>query len=269
MGYGFSLGPQFCALAKRSVITLHEFSLAHPLRKLSLLPFTLRCRRLVMTSEFEKRSLVAQMPWAGRRIRVIPIGSNIPSPRAFSGEARKQIAYFGLIMPRKGLEDFITFAKFVRTAKLEWDLLVIGKIPPRHAAYAKALMNSANAQVNWLLDHGPEEISELLRRTTLGYFPFPDGASERRGSLKAAMATGVSCITTRSDQTPDALADAVAFASTPREAFEVALRLMKSPEERQSLSQRALMYSQSFSWEKIAQAHIELYRELNAPMAGT
>jgi len=266
MGYGFSLGPQFCALAKHSVITLHEFSFAHPLRKLSLLPFTMHSRHLVMTSEFEKQSLIAKMPWAARRIRVIPIGSNIPPSRFLAGEARKQIAYFGLVMPRKGLEDFIAFSELVRAAELEWDLLIIGKIPPRHAAYAKGLMNSANSQVNWLLDRSPEEISDVLCRTSLGYFPFPDGASERRGSLKAAMAAGLPCITTCTEQTPMALADAMAFASTPHEAFDLALRLMDAPAERNRLSQSALTYSQSFSWEKIAQAHIELYRELNPSM---
>src|ERR1700728_4699930 len=75
-GYGYSLGPQACSLAARSVVTLHEFSLAHPLRKASLLPFTLRAHQLVMTSDFEKVALLDRMPWAAQRITTIPLGSN-------------------------------------------------------------------------------------------------------------------------------------------------------------------------------------------------
>lgn len=266
MGYGFSLGPQFCALAKHSVITLHEFSFAHPLRKLSLLPFTLRSRHLVMTSEFEKRALIAKMPWAARRIRVIPIGSNVPAPRPPSVEPQNCVVYFGLIMPRKGLEDFIELSRLVRSKGLDWDLAIIGQVPPRHAEYAKALMKtSLPYQVRWILGRSSKEVSDILSQATLGYFPFPDGASERRGSLKAALTAGLPCITTYTEQTPPELAKALKFAATPLDAFEMASRLMVTKAARDQLSQAGVKYSESFSWEKIAEAHIRLYRDLSAP----
>jgi glycosyltransferase involved in cell wall biosynthesis len=268
-GYGYSLGPQLCSLVRPSVATLHEFSLAHSLRKVSLLPFTLRSPYLVMTSEFEKRSLMAKMPWSGRRIRVIPVGSNLPARRVLSEEPKKRIAYFGLIMPRKGLEDLIEFSNLVRKNGLDWETVIIGRILSRHASYAKNLIDRSHPdRVRWILDRGPEEISELLSRTTLGYFPFPDGASERRGSLKAALAAGLPCITTRTGQTPPAMSEAVVFASTPVEAFELALRLVNSPEERRRLSQSALDYARSFSWETIAQAHVQLYRDASSFLDG-
>ncbi len=268
-GYGHSLGPQLCSLLRPSVTTLHEFSLAHPLRKISMFPFTLRSPRLVMTSEFEKRALAAKMPWAARKIRVIPIGSNIPaSPNLVRG-GRAPIAYFGLIMPRKGLEGLIEFSRMVRDRGLDWEVVVMGRILSRHADYARRLMeSSAQHPMRWMIDPGPEEIAEQLSRSALGYFLFPDGASERRGSLKAALAAGLACITTRSQRTPAELAQAVAFASTPLQAFELALRLMNATEERQRLSRKAQEYAQSFGWEKIAEAHVQLYEELWAGLGG-
>jgi glycosyltransferase involved in cell wall biosynthesis len=202
------------------------------------------------------------MPWATRRIRVIPVGSTI-SPSNLSEESQERVAYFGLIMPRKGLEDFIEFSRLVRARGLDWDLVMIGRILSRHADYAKKLIDSSLPyRVRWILDPGPEEISEILSRTRLGYFPFPDGASERRSSLKAALTVGLPCITTRTEQTPRELSRVAVFAATPSDAFESALRLMAATEERQRLSQCALEYSRCFSWETIAQAHVKLYLEL-------
>ena len=117
--------------------------------------------------------------------------------------------------------------------------------------------------VRWILDRSPEDVSELLSGGGLAYLPFPDGASERRGSLKSALAAGLPCITTQTEQTPDDLAKAVAVAATPQEAFGLALHLMGSREERQRLSLAALEYARNFSWDRIAQSHIELYNEVS------
>ncbi len=262
-GYGHSLGPQLCAMARASVVTLHEFSFAHPLRKLSMLPFALRSLRLVMTSEFEKRSLLSKMPWADRRIRVIPIGSNIPPAVVPSGEPRKRLVYFGLIMPRKGLEDFIELARLVRADGLDWELVMIGRILERHTAYAQRLRELSFAHgVRWVIDPGPEEIAGLLSHAQIAYFPFPDGASERRGSLKAALAAGLPCITTLSERTPPEMRQAVAFAASASDAFALAARWMQFPQERQKLQDAALRYAQSFSWETIAAEHVRMYEEL-------
>jgi glycosyltransferase involved in cell wall biosynthesis len=263
MGYGHSLGPQLCSLARRSIVTLHEFSLGHPLRKLSLLPFTLLSPRIVMTSEFEKRSLTRMMPWAEARIRIIPNGSNIQLPKQVLEIGQERIAYYGLIMPRKGLESFIELSKLIRVNSLDWELVVIGRIPPAHAAYAKSLMESGLPYgVRWILDRSPEDVSELLSCGGLAYLPFPDGASERRGSLKTTLAAGLPTITTQTEQTPSDLIKAVAFAVNPLEAFQLARRLMASKEERRRLSHAALEYSGNFSWDKIAKCHIEMYNEI-------
>lgn len=267
-GYGHSLGPQFSSLAQPTVVTLHEFSLAHPLRKISLLPFTFRSPAIVMTSEFEGKALAKRMPWASGKIRVIPIGSNIPASSRPAPTREKTIAYFGLIMPRKGLEDLAELARLARSRKPDWRFIVMGRILTRHAEYADNLVRAlSEAQVQCVFNPSVEEISSVLSRSSLGYFPFPDGASERRGSLKAALTAGLPCITTRSQQTPQAMADAVLFADDASQAFELAGDLMENADRLRRLSQAALEYAQSFSWEKIARAHIQLYEDVIAEAA--
>jgi hypothetical protein len=55
-GFGHRLGPQLFVMRRRSVITLHEASQSHILRKLSLYPFTARAQHLIFTSEYERQS---------------------------------------------------------------------------------------------------------------------------------------------------------------------------------------------------------------------
>jgi glycosyltransferase involved in cell wall biosynthesis len=43
---------------------------------------------------------------------------------------------------------------------------------------------------------------------------------------------------------------------------------MNATEERQRLSRKAQEYAQSFGWEKIAEAHVQLYEELRAGLGG-
>jgi glycosyltransferase involved in cell wall biosynthesis len=223
----------------------------------------------VLTSEFEKRSLLRNMPWIRGRIRVIPIGSNIVPLHTPTEDHQDSIAYFGLIMPRKGLEDFIDFARLVRAKDLCWNLLIIGKIAQGQEAYAQRLITLARTlRIHWILDRSAEEVSKLLSQVGIGYLPFPDGASERRGSLKAVLTAGLPCITTRTEQTPQGLLETVIFAATPSDALESALRLMTARTERLRLSRAAFEYSQQFTWEKIAESHIQMYQELHAIRQG-
>lgn len=264
MGYRYSLGPQLGMIVKRGVVTIHEFSLAHPLRKLSLIPFTLRSRRLVMTSEFERDEMAKKMPWARNKMRIIPIGSNIGSFPEVLKVREESVVYFGLIMPRKGLEAFIEFARLVRSRGLKWDLSIIGKIAPGKEDYARGLMDSARSLgVRCVLDASAESVSDQLSRAGLGYLPFPDGASDRRGSLKAALVVGLPCITTQSEQTSRDLAQILTFAQTPSAAVEKAIALMGSLDERERLSRLARDFSSQFTWERIALMHQRMYQELS------
>jgi glycosyltransferase involved in cell wall biosynthesis len=268
MGYGYSIGPQLCALSLPCVVTLHEFRAARLPRKISLLPFTIAASRILLTSETEKSALARRMPWARSRLRVIPIGSNIEPVPYCPDENLPRIVYFGLIMPRKGLEEFLEFARIMRARHFPGRLEIIGKVPVQHRRYASNLREiSLPLGIDWILDRDAASVSQLLARAALGYLPFPDGATERRGSIKALCAAGVPCITTQSEMTPDDLREAVQFAAHPGSAAECALRILQDREQRQRLSAAALRFSSAFTWGKIAEAHIRIYSELRAKAA--
>ncbi|MBK6961410.1 MAG: glycosyltransferase [Gammaproteobacteria bacterium] len=101
--YGSSLMPHWVAQLPRcrTVVTLHEFSQAHLLRRIAGLAFS-RADALVFTNAFERAAFGRWYPWSRGRGHVIPIGSNIPWLSAQGARDRDEVCYFGLIRPDKG-----------------------------------------------------------------------------------------------------------------------------------------------------------------------
>ncbi|HEX4030317.1 MAG TPA: glycosyltransferase family 4 protein [Terracidiphilus sp.] len=263
-GYGHSLGPQLCAMMRSCIVTIHEFSAAHVLRRLSIVPFTLRAKSIVTITEIEKQVISRRIPWAGKRIRVITVPSNTPKPKSPLASQRQRIAYFGLIMPNKGIEDFIEAAQIARNRGHRWETAIIGKVPARHREYAQHIFDaSRSAGVDLILDQCLEVVSEELAKSALCYLPFPDGVSERRSSLKSACTVGLPCITTRGSQTPAELNDVVRFAANPAEAVEQMVQLMNAPGETARLSNASLGWAEQFSWKRTIELHVQMYSELH------
>ena len=198
-GAGYRLGPQFFAVKKTSVVTLHEASQSHILRKLSLFPFTIRASHLIFTSEYERQFMGRWAPWTARISSVIPIGSNIERAES-QGNARcgEEVVCFGLIMPKKGLEEVLRLAEVIKKAGSGLRVRIVGKPSAGHEVYFEELRRrSKYLPIVWETNLDDEQVATLLASCAVGYLPFPDGASERRSSLKAMLANGIAVVTTR------------------------------------------------------------------------
>lgn len=263
VGYGAGLAPHLVSLRRPSVITLHEASQVHPLRRLSLLPLLARARAVVFTTRFERDYVLRFLPWLRPRSHVIPIGSSIPvgagddeTPPAFD------VCYFGLLRPDKGLEAVLHLAALAATVAPELRIGIVGQIEPRFVSYYEWLRSQPGARhVDWRLGASDAEVAAILARTPFGYLPFPDGASERRSTLQALLLNDVATLTTSGRfMTPD-LAEAVRLAPTPESALEQLRVLRAAPEQRHALVTKARRYMQAFSWATIAERYITLYEE--------
>jgi len=265
--YGKSLVPQVLATVMRRVpvvTTLHEFSESHVLRKGADLPFALRSKVLVFTSEYERSHFLSWFPWVRKRSLVVPIGSNIPfSPRSVRRDPWS-VVYFGLIRPRKGLEDFLELARLARDAGRPYRFAIVGDTAARYGSYPETLEERAgDLPVEWKIGLPPDGVSLSLAGSRFAYIPYPDGASERRGSLLAALGNGTAMITTEGPQTPEALRGAVCFAADPSEALRSLDGLAADAERADVLSARAIEYAERSSWGSIALAHRRLYGKLS------
>jgi glycosyltransferase involved in cell wall biosynthesis len=260
-GYGWALGPQFMALARPMVITIHEASQSHLLRRLSLYPFGLRAPKVIFTNEYEQAYVNQFAPWTRDRSKVIPIGSNVPVALSSVDRRPRTITYFGLIRPEKGLEQVIELAKLLHNRPPQWKIRIVGTLMPGRELFFQKLRESAEGlMVDWEIGLDGDELSRALASSDIAYLPFPDGASERRGSLIALLASGAAIVTTRGLHTPSSISQAVLFASSPSEAVQLIESLDGSPEKKFHLQQEARLYSRKFEWDEIAKQHIAVYQ---------
>lgn len=262
VGFARHLGPQAISLLKSCVATIHEVSRAHILRKVALYPFSFRARHVIFPSNFERRFAVKWAPWISHRSSVIAVPSNIgvgPKQQRNPGE----IVHFGLIMPGKGLEEVIRLGRLIQVSGHALRIRIIGTVRSDHAAYFEALRSeSLRLPIVWDNGLNKTQVEDRLAATAVAYLPYPDGVSERRATLKAALINGTAVITTRGAQTPSDLQGSVCFVETAEEALAAALNLFESSEERDTLARNGMEYAGRYTWERIAERHSVLYDEI-------
>jgi glycosyltransferase involved in cell wall biosynthesis len=261
-GYGWSLGPQLMAVAQRMVLTVHEASQSHLLRRFSLYSFGLRAPSIIFTNEFEQEYAQRFAPWIKKRSVLIPIGSNIPVSNILDERPSCTVTYFGLIRPEKGLERVIELGKLLKHRADNWSLRIIGRLMPGHEGFYNNLRRKAEElKVDWHIDMAGDALSRLLASSDIAYLPFPDGASERRSSLIALLSNGAAVVTTKGTHTPSMMNDAVLFARSASEALKHIETLAANPALKAKLQRDAVLYSRKFKWEEIANQHIAVYRK--------
>ncbi len=260
-GFGTKLGPQGLSLLRRTVVTIHEASQRHLLRKLALFPFGVRPEHIIFTSRFERRFATRWAPWISQVTSVIPVGSNIELGAKHGPRTLSEIAHFGLIMPRKGLEQVIELSGLIKSAGLPLMVRIVGRAPLNHVDYlARLRSETTELPIIWDLDLSEAQIAERLAGASIAYLPYPDGASERRTTLKAALLNGVAVITTRGPQTPPSLGRVVRFCQTAEETLAEICYLIGHTEEIARMATAAAHCGQTYTWERIAELHMRVYQ---------
>lgn len=261
-----SLGPQALGFLGRwpTVVTLHEYTTFDPLRRASLWAFAASARRIVMTTRCESERFLGQFPAARPKSSVIPIGSNLPfrPGRAARGEARR-VVYFGQIKPLKGFESFLDLAEIAAARGLPWRFAVVGAPVGWARPYLDAMRaRTASLALDWILDRGDDETADILAGADAAYLPFPDGASERRGSLVAALGNGLPVVTTDGPDRPADMDGAVLFARSPAGACARLEALFADAALEQRLRAAGPAYVRRFDWDAIGARYAELYRQV-------
>jgi glycosyltransferase involved in cell wall biosynthesis len=257
MAYGRSLAPPLFATLARTpvVVTLHEFASFRFYRLPWFLPYALFVDALVFTTAFERDAFRRRLRHVPPVNEIIPIGSNIPAGPA-QPRKRRSVCYFGLIMPDKGLEQFIELMQ--RLSGQNFTFTVIGSIPNRWIAYGTEIVSKIRALGGSLVMNGTSDVVALqLRQHSYIYLPFPDGATDKRGSLLAALVNGLTVLAPLTDKSRPPITEYVVHAGTPHEAASL---LLEFEEGRRSWKAGAgFAVVSDYEWHTIAQRHQRVY----------
>jgi glycosyltransferase involved in cell wall biosynthesis len=265
-GYKLSIAPQLLSLKYKSIVTIHEASQFHPIRKLWLFPFSFKSK-LIFTTAYEKKYFKSIFSWYKKKSDVIQLGSHIDISNINEGIGEKDIysiIYFGQIRPKKGIEELINLGRLIKTNNLNYRIKIAGHVLERFSGYHDDLKRSSqDLPIDWLNNMSDSDISLLFSKNIIGYLPFPDGASERRTSLFSLLNNKMLVYTTCGKHTPDDLAGSVIYVKNSTEMLTnlLNMNLVKLDEFVKEKTHNAELYLKKFEWSIIAEKHIEVYAE--------
>jgi len=264
IGYRGSLAPHVLGLlraARVAVATLHEFSSFTKLQQLSTHLFRWSGSTILFVSEFERSNFNRRLGLLGATQVVFPVVSQVPRVPSSSGRDAT-VVYFGQIRPGKGLEAYLDLARHSIKLGRHYEFHAIGSISKAHEAYARSLAAKAAPEVRWSFDLSFEDVGRILGRSFAAYLPFPDGASERRGSLAAAWFNGLPVLSLTGPATTPTIRELLVVVHNAQEALSALDELAGRPEEWERISRGLREYSENRSWEHVARLHADAYRAI-------
>lgn len=264
IGYRASLMPHvlgFLGISRAAIVTLHEFSGFTKLQQLSTHLFRCSAATILFVSEYEKSGFNRHLGLIGARQELFPVVSQVPAA-PLSNERDMTVVYFGQIRPNKGLEAYLQLAQRSIELRKPYGFHILGSISSAHEEYARSLQVQAPPELRWSFDLPFEEIGEILGISFAAYLPFPDGASERRGSLVAALLNGLPVLSRIGAATPPAIRELVLSVNNTEEALSALDELSSRPDEYTRISRASREYGREHTWEDVARQHAGFYRAL-------
>ncbi|MCA1554184.1 MAG: glycosyltransferase family 4 protein, partial [Chloroflexi bacterium] len=185
------------------------------------------------------------------------------------------LCYFGFLNTSKGGEILATVLANVIRAGYNARLLMLGgehgASDPTNVRYAqrvRALLTELGVaeRVIWAGYRPPDEVTALWRASDIAVLPYADGASLRRGTLMAALAHAMPIVSTTPRMPIEQLRHGGNILLAPNDAAALAqqvITLVEQPDLCAKLSQGAATLAREFTWARIADQHLELYRALH------
>ncbi|MDP2924664.1 MAG: methyltransferase domain-containing protein [Candidatus Omnitrophota bacterium] len=266
------------------IVTLHEFSISYSINKIRQFILSLGSHRVIVTDKNDFERLKNILIRGGKKISIIPIGSNIDvcgykvgekehflEKLGFDSQA-KIIAFFGFIHRSKGIEFLLKAIKKVIDDGFKVHLVLICRLDSDRNSYhnaIKRLIDYLGIKKSIFVTGYAEscEVSKYLSFSDICVLPFTDGVTLRRGTLMAAFSHRKAVISTQSGRDiPVELADKENIFLVPvgdiRRLAEAIELLYKDNRLRQKIEKGAAELAERFSWNTIAIAHEKLYRSI-------
>lgn len=230
VGYGRRLGIVLLPLVARrlhrlpTVLTIHERRERRWPARFAINFMALASTEVVTLDPVETASLVQAMPQisrkvvTGRMISTIALAANVDRSawRTRLGAATDDLLLvtFGLIHPRRRVEDIIDAVAELRRLNVPVRLLIVGGEaeydPDTARAYSEQLRQRTHSLgldgvIDWMDHVAADEVSACLQSADVAVLLYPEGASDRNTTLRAALEHGLPVVTTIGAATSDSL----------------------------------------------------------------
>jgi glycosyltransferase involved in cell wall biosynthesis len=286
----------------RSVVTFHDlripylFPKAGPVREWVTRHLACTSDAVIATNEPDYAQLAN---WSVRLAALIPIGSNlstVPPPdydrrssraRWGVGDDETLLCHFGFVNVRKGCDTLLRALANIPKAKLLMIGGQTGASDPTNVVYLKQIQAliaelGLSERVFWTGFTTPEIVTANFLASDLCVLPYREGASYQHGTLMAALAHGTPVVTTvtadegllretkddgqRTKSELPRLVDGenclLVRPDDPAALAQAIQRAVESPELRAHIGEGARSLAQHFTWDKIVQQHLALYRRM-------
>lgn len=259
-GYGYSMVPLLLIAflpRKKTIVTVHELSNRNFLAYVYTLMLIFFARKVIVSNELERKH-TCRFLLNKHKVVVIPIASNIKASEFASRKMEDRtvdLACFGHIRPLKGIEDFI---ETVSILPGEPKALIIGQSLKKYEDYFTDIkQKSDKMNIEVIANREEPGIADILANVKIAYLPFPDGVSNRRGSLLACIQNGCVIITRPSkfEQFNVFFSKYCYLVETNEEAGALITDLLKSEYSLKNTSN----IIKTFSWQNVVKEHFALY----------
>ncbi|MCG3175931.1 MAG: D-inositol-3-phosphate glycosyltransferase [Candidatus Omnitrophica bacterium] len=225
-----------------------------------------RARRVIAVSEATRRDIVVRYGADERKIRVIHeaasgvFGRAAGGAPAEGGGGRKYVLFVGTLKPHKNpLSVTRALQALRRRGGPDVDLVIAGKIDPRHRALADAVLGSQGVRYAGAVSD--EELVRLYRGAEALVQPsFKEGFGL---PVLEAMSCGTPVIAADRSSLPEVGGEAAQYFDPSQiDALErVLYNVLTDAKLRKDMSEKGIRRSETFTWQRTAERTVRVYEE--------
>ena len=219
-----------------------------------------RARAAICISDATRRDLVARFPFATQKATVVPLAAADHFRHLPARERGDVVLSVGTLEPRKNLVRSIrAHESLPEELRSRHPLVVAGAAGWEDE---EILGRARDAGTTILSEVSEEELAELY--ATCALFLFPSLYEGFGLPLLEAMSTGAACVTSNVSSLPEVGGEAARYVDpTSVEEIRQALEeLLRSPERRADLGEKARARAGEFSWDRTAEGILKTLDEL-------